>query len=119
MKPEGRLLRTVGILPRFTEEFERIMRMRTGIERYFRSGKHSRLLNQHQFLGIAKVDLHVKVSRLAYVATVLARLKANDYAGMRHMTVRLPRRRRKPIIPPEDACNGADCACCNAWREAA
>ena len=93
--------------------------MRTAIERYFRSAKHSRLLNQHQFLGIAKVSLHASVSRLAYLATVLARLKADDYAGMRHMTVRLPRaRRKKSEQPAETACRQHGCTCCSWWQEA-
>ncbi|MXZ91772.1 MAG: transposase [Chloroflexi bacterium] len=86
-KPEGRLLRIVGILPRFTDEWNRIYKMRPAIERYFRSGKHSRLLDQHQCLEIEKVSLHVKISRLSYLATVLAHLKANDYAKMRRMRV--------------------------------
>lgn len=89
-KPEGKLLRIIGILPRFTDEWKRIYRMRTSIERYFRSAKHSRLLNQHQVLSIEKVSLHVSLSRLSYLATALGHLKANDYAGMRHMRVRLP-----------------------------
>ncbi len=82
-KPEGKLLRIIGILPRFTAEWKRIYRMRTSIERYYRSGKHSRLLNQHQYMGIVKVRLHVHMARLAYLSTVLARLKADDYVGMR------------------------------------
>ncbi len=49
-KPEGKLLRIIGILPRFTAEWKRIYRMRTSIERYYRSGKHSRLLNQDQYI---------------------------------------------------------------------
>ena len=119
-KPEGRLLRTIGLLPRFTEKWKGIYRMRTWVERYFRSGKHARLLDRHQFMGIAKVGLHVKISRLAYLATALARLRADDYAGMRHMTVHLPRLRpEKAEAPPEMACQDANCTCCSWWREAA
>ena len=119
-KPEGKLLRTIGILPRFTDEWKRIYRMRTAVERYSRSAKHSRLLDRHQFLGIAKVSLRVKIARLAYLATVLAKLRANDYAGMRHMAVRLPRLRRnkgEPLL--ETACHNASCTCCSWWAEAA
>ena len=65
--------------------------MRVLIEHYFRSGKHSRLLDQHQHLGIAKVRLHVAMSRLAYLATALEHLEADDYKGMRHMGVNLHR----------------------------
>ena len=81
-KPEGNLLRIICILPRCTDEWKRIYRMRTSIERYFRSAKHSRLLDRHQFLGIAKVRLHVGTARLAYLATALTRLRVDDYASM-------------------------------------
>ena len=119
-KPEGKLLRTIGILPRFTDEWKLIYRMRTSIERYFRSAKHSRLMNQHQCLEGAKVSLHVRMSRLAYLSTVLARLKADDYVRMRHMRVRLPKaKRRKAKELPETACHRNNCSCCSWWAEAA
>ena len=37
-KPAGKLLRIIGILPRFTAEWQRIYRMWTAIERYFVAG---------------------------------------------------------------------------------
>ena len=89
-KPEGKLLRIMGILPRFTDKWRRLYRMRGSIERHFSSAKHSRLLNQHQHQGIARVSLHVKMATLGYLATALARLRANDYAGMRRMSIRMP-----------------------------
>ena len=45
-KPEGKLLRIMGIVPRFTGEWKRLYRMRTSVERWFSSAKRSRLLNQ-------------------------------------------------------------------------
>ena len=94
--------------------------MRTSIERYYLSGKRSRLLNQHQCMGIAKVSLHVRMSRLAYLSTVLAHLEADDYVGMRHMRVRLPKiRRQKAEQPPEVACHDPNCDCCSWRRKAA
>ena len=89
-QPEGKLLRIIGILPRFTDEWKRLYKMRTAIERHFSSAKHSRLLNQHQHQGIAKVRLHAQMATLGYLATALARLRANDYAGLRRMTIRMP-----------------------------
>ena len=56
---------------------------------------YSRMRNQHQCLEMANVSLHVKMSRLAYLATVLIRLKANDYVRIRHITVMLLCSRRK------------------------
>ena len=95
--PEGLALRTVGIIPRFTQEWKQLYKMRTIVERYFGSAKHSRLLNKHQCLGSAKVSLHARMARLAYVATVAARLKAGDFNRRLHMTVRLPK--STPAVP--------------------
>ena len=89
-KPEGRLLRIVGLLPRCSEEWKTEYKKRLIIERYFSSGKHSRLLDRHRNLSIFKVSLHVAMSMLAYLATALAHLQADDYAHMRHMRIKLP-----------------------------
>ena len=94
-KPEGKLLRIMGLIPRSSPEWKLLYSLRSSVERYFRSAKHSRGLNQHQTLGIEKLCLHVSMSRLAYLGTALAHLKANDYSGMRHMRVKLPGSRMK------------------------
>ena len=93
-KPEGRLLRIVGLVPRCSEEWKTEYKKRPVIERYFSSAKHSRLLGTHRHLNIFKVSLHVMLSMLAYLATALAHLQANDYAHMRHMRIRLPAAKR-------------------------
>ncbi len=121
-KPEGRLLRIVGLLPRCSEEWKAEYKKRTVIERGFSSQKHSRLLGTHRYLNIEKVTLHVAMSMLAYLATALAHLKADDYAHMRHMRIRLPtargvsQNRRQSSTP---ACRDPSCGCCTWWREAA
>ncbi len=91
---EGKSLRIIGLLPRCTDEYQRELAKRVIIERGFSSGKHSRLLDTHRYLNDAKVELHVAMSILSYLATALAHLKANDFAHMRHMRIRLSRRRR-------------------------
>ena len=88
-KPEGPALRAMGIVPRFTPAWKQLYNKRTTVERYFRSAKHSRLLNRHQGMGITRVKLHTSMSRIAYLATMATRLKADDVAKMRHMSVRL------------------------------
>ena len=93
-KPEGRLLRIVGLLPRCSEEWKAKYKLRTVIERYFSSAKHSRLMDTHRYLNIFKVSLHVAMSMLSYLSTALAHLKADDYAHMRHMRIRLPAAKR-------------------------
>ena len=93
-KPEGKMLRIVGLLPRCTDEYQHELKKRTIIERGFSSGKQSRLLDTHRYLDDAKIALHVAMSILSYLATALAHLKADDYAHMRHMRIRLSRRRR-------------------------
>ena len=99
-KPEGRLLRIVGLLPRCSEEWKAEYKKRPSIERYFSSDKHSRLLDTHRYLNVEKVSLHVAMSMLSYLATVLAHLKSDDYAHMRHMRIKLPKVRERK--PPQD-----------------
>lgn len=89
-KPEGRLLRIMGTLPRFTAEWKWLYRMRTVIERWFSSAKRSRLLDRHQHLDEERISLRAKMSMLAYQLTALAHLRADDYAGMRQMHIKLP-----------------------------
>ena len=119
-KPEGRLLRIVGLLPRCSEEWKAEYKKRTTEERFFSSAKQSRLLDTHRYLNGQKVSLHVVLSTLAYLATALAHLKADDYAHMRHMRIKLPKaRRREPEQPPARACRDPGCTCCGRWRDVA
>ena len=121
-KPEGKLLRIVGLLPRCSEEWKIEYKKRPTIERYFSSGKHSRLLDTHRNLSIFKVSLHVALSMLAYLATALAHLQADDYAHMRHMRIRLPKAQgtsRNGQQSPTPAYRDPDCGCCTRWREVA
>ncbi len=121
-KPEGRLLRIVGLLPRCSEEWKAEYKKRPIIERYFSSGKHSRLLDTHRYLNIFKVSLHVVMSMLACLATALAHLQADDYVHMRHMRIRLPAAKgasRNGRQSPTPACRDPGCGCCARWREAA
>ena len=100
-KPEGRLLRIVGLLPRCSAEWKTEYKKRPGIERHFSSSKHSRLLDTHRCLNGGKVALHVVLSELSYVATALAHLKADDYAQLRYMRIKLPSagKTRKQLDP--------------------
>ena len=62
----------MGIIPRFSSAWKELYQKRSSIERYFSSAKQSRLLNRHQCLGQAKVELHVNMVTLAYALTALA-----------------------------------------------
>ena len=101
-KPEGRLLRIVGLLPRCSEEWQTEYQKRTGIERHFSSVKHSRLMNQHRNFGIIQMSLHVLMSMLTYLATALAHLQADDYAHMRHMRIKLPKETKQQRQPAQE-----------------
>ena len=101
-KPEGKLLRIMGIIPRFTKLWRKIYNKRGAIERWFSSGKRSRLLDKHQLLRMGKIILHVNMSMLAWLLTALARLKTDDYPRMRHMYIRLPRAGRGTGRDPAD-----------------
>ena len=92
----------MGLLPRCSDEWQAEQRKRTIIERGFSSIKHSRLLNQHRYFNIQKVSLHVAMSILTYLATALAHLKANDYAHLRHMRIRLPAATRTRAEQPSE-----------------
>ena len=80
----------VGRLVRTTRRWKRLYKRRTTVERAFRSLKHSRLLNQHQFRGMVKVRLHASLALLTYCATMLARVQAGQLDEMRQMRVRVP-----------------------------
>ena len=95
MKPEGRLLRIVGLLPRCSEAWKIEYKKRPTVERYFSSDKHSRLMDQHHYFNIFQMSLHVAMSMLSYLSTALAHLQADDYAHMRHMRIKLPKARRR------------------------
>ncbi len=83
-------LRIFGRLPKASPTWRRMFKKRTSIERMFGSLKQSRLLDQHQFLGIRKVRAHVALSLLTYSATIVAHLQRDDYHAMRKMTVHPP-----------------------------
>ena len=88
--PTGKLLRIMGIIPRFSSTWKELYQRRNSIERYFSSAKQSRLLNRHQCLGQEKVELHVGMATLAYALTALAHLEADDYENMLVMDIELP-----------------------------
>ena len=118
----GWLLRVVGLLPRCSEEWKAEYRKRPIIERYFSSDKHSRMLDSHRYMNDQKVGLHVVMSTFTYLATALAHLKANDYAHMRHMRIKLPAARgahRNRGQSSSLACRDPGCACCARWLQAA
>ena len=55
------------------------------IERYFSSGKQSRLLNSVLNLTKDKVTAHVGMSEMTYLATMLARLEHDHIDNLRQM----------------------------------
>ena len=88
-KPEGKVLRIMGSIHRSSLEWNRMYKMRPVIERYFSSGKRSRLLDTHKCLNLERVTLHVTMSWMAYVLTVLCHLRKGEIANMLHMPVEL------------------------------
>ena len=82
-------LRVLGPLPRFTEAWKRLYRLRMSIERVFRSLKHSRGLEGHCVRLLRKITLHATLSVLTFQATALTRLRAKDADRMRTMSVKV------------------------------
>ena len=92
-RPTGKLLRTMGIIPRFSRQWREVYKQRTGVERLFSSAKRSRLLNQHQHLDLDRISLHANMSLLAWALTALTHLQAGDWKHMRDMRIKLPGRK--------------------------
>ena len=80
--------RVLGIVSRSDPQWARLYRRRPIIERLFSSLKRSRLLDRHQYLRKRKVEAHVGLSALTYLATMLARVQAGTQDRMRHMRLR-------------------------------
>ena len=105
--PTDKLLRIMGIIPRFSSAWKELYQKRSSIERYFSSAKQSRLLNRHQCLGQAKVELHVSMATLAYALTALAHLEADDYENMGVMDIELPGVKRTAEPSSVENCQAA------------
>ena len=88
-KPEGKLLRIMGTIHRNSLHWKRLYNMRPVIERYFSSAKRSRLLDTHKCLNLERMTLHVTMSWLTYVFSVLCHLRAGDTENMLQMPVEL------------------------------
>ena len=84
---KGDLLRRVGRLPRAGRRWRLLYRRRGSVERMFSSLKRSRLLIDHSCRNIRRVRQHAGLSLLTYAGSMLARLLAGDYQGMRDMSV--------------------------------
>lgn len=75
-------------IPRNSKRWKRLYRKRWSVERVFSSLKHSRLLENHCYRGAKKVESHVNVSVLSFLATILTHLNQDDADHMSWMKVR-------------------------------
>ena len=89
--PEGELLRKVGRVARASQGFKDLYSHRQTIERFFGSAKHSRLLAEHRYRSLIKISLHVALSILTYLVTMLNKVLACRMSELRHMRIRLPK----------------------------
>ena len=78
-------LRVVGMIHRASPRWKSLYKLRSGVERMFGSQKQSRLLDKHQFLKQAKIEVHVALASLTYTATMLARAFAGQFDQLRRM----------------------------------
>ena len=51
----------MGTVHRASEEWKRLLRMRSPVERWFSSDKQSRLLDKRHYLGLQRVRLHARL----------------------------------------------------------
>ncbi len=72
---------------RWTKEWERLYSRRTIIERMFRSMTRMRLLDKYQFFQYKKVEMHIGISTLTYLATMLGGVLDSDMDRIRRMRV--------------------------------
>ena len=85
------LLRRVGRVARASQEFKDLYSHRQTIERFFGSAKQSRLLAEHRYRSLIKISLHVALSILTYLCTMLNRVWACRLDMLRRMRIRLPK----------------------------
>lgn len=88
------LLRRVGRVARASQEFKDLYAHRQSIERFFGSAKQSRLLADHRYYRQFKIRLHVALSIVTYLLTMLNRVTCVRMADLRRMRIRLPNRER-------------------------
>ena len=65
-------------------------RKRYSIERPFNSLKQSRILTFHRYRRQRKVEMHIALSNLAYMATMLWRAEGDDMENLQIMHLRPP-----------------------------
>ena len=80
-------LRVLGRVARSSPLWKLLYKKRMTIERTFRSLKHSRGLEGHMVRGLARMERHVALGVMTYLATALARLEAGNFRKLRHMIV--------------------------------
>ncbi len=81
-------LRVLGIVARASPQWRTLYKKRPIIERLFGSMKRTRLLDKHQYRGQRKIETHVILSVLTYLATMLVRARSGDMKRLRHMRIR-------------------------------
>ena len=78
-------LRFFSWIPRHTETWKNLYKMRWAIERMFKSMKESRRLEQHCIRGLRRISAHSLMSTLTFQATALVKLQAGEDDFMRWM----------------------------------
>ena len=83
-------LSVIGSVSCANRLFKELYKFQKEVDRCFGNMKQSRLLGDHQYLGIAKVTLYAGLSVQTYVATMLAHVLAEELDEMRRMVIRFP-----------------------------
>ena len=84
-KPQEDDPRAMGTIPRNSDRWKDLYRMRQSVERVFKSAKESRRLEQHHLRGLKKVGLHSAMSFLAFQATAMFNLRFSGHSRLRWM----------------------------------
>ena len=89
VKVTGENVRAVGgKIARSSPEYQRRYKMRPSIERFFSAAKETRLLDTHRYIKPSKVLLHVGLSVVTYLATMLMHAQDGRIEDIRKMAIR-------------------------------
>ena len=77
--------RLLGSIPRDTDQWKQLYRMRMAVERVFKSAKESLRLERHHLMGLKQVALHAALSFLSFQMTAMFHILMGQPERMRWM----------------------------------
>ncbi len=82
--------RTLSWIPRHTQTWRDLYAKRQAVERFFKTEKENRRLEDHCIRGLRMITLHCFMSVLSFQATALVHIQAGRQADMLWMVSKIP-----------------------------